>query len=68
MTTLLALAVMAVQEPAEFKIELPKMVKPGAVVKAKAHVTFSEGWHGYQNPPSDPYQNPVTLKLDTKGY
>lgn len=68
MTTLLALAVMAVQEPAEFKIELPKMVKPGAVVKAKAHVTFVDGWHGYQNPPSDPYQNPVKLKLDTKGY
>lgn len=68
MITLLALAVMAVQEPAAVKIELPKSVKPGAVVKGKAMVTFTEGWHGYQNPPTDSYQNPVALKLDTKGY
>lgn len=55
------------QEPVVVRLELPKSVKPGAVVKGKAMVRFGEGWHGYQNPPSDPYQNPVTLKLDTKG-
>jgi len=56
------------QEPVAIRFELPGPVKPGAVVKGKAMVRFGEGWHGYQNPPTDSYQNPVTLKLDTKGF
>ena len=48
--------------------EMLEGVTPGAVVKGTLTMTFADGWHGYQNPPSDPYQNPVTIALSTKGF
>lgn len=56
------------QEAPIAKLKLPAKVTPGSVVKGTLTMTFADGWHGYQNPPSDPYQNPVTIALATKGF
>jgi len=32
------------------------------------NLTFAEGLHGYQNPPSDPYENPVTITVPDKRF
>lgn len=53
--------------PPTVKVVLPKEGKAGTKVKATVEVTFGEGLHGYQNPPSGEYQIPVSLTLDTKG-
>lgn len=49
------------------KVILPKTAKPGEKIKATVEVTFGDGLHGYQNPPSGEYQIPVKLTLETKG-
>src|SRR5947209_4781738 len=36
--------------------------KPGSKVKAMLTLTFGEGLHAYQNPPSEDYMIPVTVK------
>lgn len=56
------------QEVPKASLSLPTKAKPGAVIHGVATITFAEGWHGYQNPPLDKYQNPVTLTLATKGW
>jgi DsbC/DsbD-like thiol-disulfide interchange protein len=53
--------------PPTVKVILPKTAKPGEKIKARVEVTFADGLHGYQNPPSGEYQIPVTLSLETKG-
>ncbi len=40
----------------------------GKTYKAVLTVTFAEGLHGYQNPPSDPTLIPVTVKLADKTF
>lgn len=50
------------------KLVFPKEAKAGTQVKGTIEVTFSEGLHGYQNPPSDEYQIPVKVSVDTKGF
>ncbi len=56
------------QDAPTLKVTIPATAKPGETVKGTVTVTFADGWHGYQNPPSDPYQNPVTVTVDTKGF
>jgi hypothetical protein len=41
-------------------------VYAGKPFKAILTVTFAEGLHGYQNPPTDPTLIPVTVKLADK--
>src|SRR5690348_10112222 len=50
------------------KLVLPKEAKPGATVKGTVELTFAEGLHGYQNPPTDEYQIPVKVDAETKGF
>jgi len=40
----------------------------GAVVKGTLTITFADGLHGYQNPPTDEYQIPLTVKVIEKGF
>src|SRR5579862_9218957 len=54
--------------PPVIKVTLPKEAKPGTKVQGTIEVTFADGLHGYQNPPTDQYQIPVTLTLEAKGY
>ena len=44
------------------KVLTPR-VQPNKPFKAELVVKFGEGLHGYQNPPSDTFEIPVTVKL-----
>ncbi len=37
------------------------------VVKGSVVVSLPAGWHAYQNPPKDKFENPLTLIASTKG-
>ncbi|HWA83271.1 MAG TPA: protein-disulfide reductase DsbD domain-containing protein [Fimbriimonadaceae bacterium] len=50
------------------KVVLPKTAKPGATVSGTIELSFADGLHGYQNPPTDEYQIPVKVSVDTKGF
>ncbi|AIE87501.1 protein-disulfide reductase DsbD domain-containing protein [Fimbriimonas ginsengisoli] len=64
---LAALAQSAAAPTATLKFAKDKV--PGdSVVKAILTVTFAEGLHGYQNPPSDQYQIPLVVKVSEKGF
>lgn len=52
----------------EVKLVFPASAKAGQKVQGTIEITFAEGLHGYQNPPSEAYQIPVKVSLDTKGY
>ncbi len=55
-------------EPPTVSVKLlSKSVAPGGTIKGEVTLTFSEGLHGYQNPPADQYQIPVTFKLAAGG-
>ncbi len=54
--------------PPTVKVTLPKDAKVGQKVKGFVEISFAEGLHGYQNPPTDEYQIPVSVTLETKGY
>lgn len=43
-----------------------KAAKPGATITGKLVLTFAEGLHGYQNPPSKDYMIPVKLESANK--
>lgn len=63
-----SLALAQENTPPTVKVVLPKQAKPGAKVQGTVEVTFSDGLHGYQNPPTDSYQIPVKVTVDTKGF
>jgi DsbC/DsbD-like thiol-disulfide interchange protein len=46
----------------------PKQVAAGAKVTLTVTVTFGPGLHGYQNPPAQDYEIPVTVKIDGKEF
>lgn len=50
---------------AEIKLTKPSAVA-GSIVTGKVIVTFEEGLHGYQNPPVESYQIPISLRLGDK--
>lgn len=55
-------------EPARVEVKLPvKTGAPGARLKGKILVTFSPGWHGYQNPPTRDYEIPLKIETKSKG-
>lgn len=43
-------------------------VKANGTIKGKLVVTFEEGYHGYANPPKDPYQIPVSVSVGDKKF
>lgn len=46
---------------------VPSTVAAGAAISTSVSIRFAEGFHGYQNPPSDPYQIPVSVGIADKG-
>src|SRR5579859_5902460 len=52
--------------PPKLAVKLPAAAKAGATVKGTVEVTFAEGLHGYQNPPSDKDLIPIVLTVDSK--
>ena len=73
--TLIVLAVIALSalvfgqnDPPAIKLTFPASAKPGATVKGVVELTFAEGLHAYQNPPTDKYQIPVAVSVDSKLY
>ncbi|MCW5936115.1 MAG: thioredoxin family protein [Fimbriimonadaceae bacterium] len=61
--TLLAIAAWAQNTPPTLSLELEKpQAVAGELVKGTVVLTFAEGLHGYQNPPSEDYMIPVQVK------
>lgn len=46
----------------------PKQVAAGSKLTLVVTVTFAPGYHGYQNPPAEEYEIPVTVKIDGKEF
>lgn len=46
----------------------PKQVAAGAKLTLTVTLTFAPGYHGYQNPPAEEYEIPVTVKIDGKEF
>ncbi len=66
----LAIAVFAGAQdntPPTVKVSFPASGKHGAKLSGTVTVTFADGLHGYQNPPSDPDLIPIEVKVTTKG-
>lgn len=53
--------------PPKLSVKIPGSAKAGATVKATLTITFADGLHGYQNPPSDPDLIPIVVTVPTKG-
>ena len=55
-------------EPVRVEVKLPvKSGAPGGTLKGIMLVTFSPGWHGYQNPPTRDYEIPLKIATKSKG-
>jgi len=52
--------------PPRISVKLPSSGKAGQTVKATVLLTFAEGLHAYQNPPSTPDLLAIVVTLDTK--
>lgn len=46
----------------------PKQVAVGAKLTLTVTLTFAEGFHGYQNPPAQEFEIPVTVRIDGKEF
>lgn len=65
-TTLVALTASPAAETEVIKLTMPKEAKINKAVAGTVSVTIPEGWHAYQNPPTDTYQNPITITSKDK--
>ncbi|MFQ3588083.1 MAG: protein-disulfide reductase DsbD domain-containing protein [Fimbriimonadaceae bacterium] len=66
--TLPALAAMRDEVPPKLSVVPAKTaVARGETVKGVLKIQFAEGLHGYQNPPTEEYQIPVTISTKTPG-
>jgi DsbC/DsbD-like thiol-disulfide interchange protein len=66
---LLSVAAFAQSTPPKASLRITsKALTPGSVIKGEVTVTFGDGLHGYQNPPSDEFSIPVSLKLATADF
>lgn len=73
MNTIFALSTIAaltmgapVQESEVIKLSVPKEAKINTAVTATVTVIIPEGWHAYQNPPTDKFQQPITISSPDK--
>lgn len=67
---LTALALLMIQQNSDapkLEIVLPAAIKVGKPLIVSLKATLPEGWHAYQNPPSDEYQNPLEVMIVGKG-
>ena len=68
MSPLLALLMLQAEKPvATIKLDA-KTATVGQAVKGTLTLTLPEGQHGYQNPPADKFENPITLKVAGAGF
>lgn len=52
-------------EPPDMKVTLSRQAgAPGSAIRGKVTLVFGPGLHGYQNPPSQDYQIPVTVTVE----
>ncbi len=65
---LLALLVLQAEKPTATITLDAKTVVVGKALKGTLTLTLPEGQHGYQNPPADEFENPITLKVVDKGF
>lgn len=68
---LLMLAAIGFTQAAEPTVTVsapPKQVAAGSKITLTVTVTFGPGLHGYQNPPAQDYEIPVTVKIDGKEF
>jgi DsbC/DsbD-like thiol-disulfide interchange protein len=56
------------QEPTVSVSAPPKSVAAGSKITLTLTLTFAPGLHGYQNPPAQEYEIPVTVKVDGKDF
>lgn len=72
MTSLVLAAVMALPPMEDAPTVFLAVAKPKVAVnssfKATVRMTFPDGLHGYQNPPTDSFQIPVVVTVPTKGF
>lgn len=62
-------AAMAQSAPPTITFKFDKAsAAPGATIKGTLTITFADGLHGYQNPPSDQYQIPVKVSVIESGF
>jgi len=55
-------------EPTLTVSEAPKAVAAGSKLTLTVTVSFADGLHGYQNPPAQEFEIPVTVKIDGKEF
>lgn len=55
------------QPTATIKFDATRAVA-GKPIKGTLTLTLPEGQHGYQNPPADEFENPITLRVSEKGF
>lgn len=66
--TLLAFLVLQCEKPAAtIKLDAPSAVV-GKPIHGVLTLTIPAGQHGYQNPPVDPYENPIKLSVIEVGF
>ena len=66
---LFATMVMVQETAPKIVVQLNKTVfRPNETVSGKVIVTFPGGLHGYQNPPTDVYQNPLKVAMEGKTF
>ena len=64
---LLALALQSESPKATIKLDATT-VAVGKPIKGTLTLTLPEGQHGYQNPPADPFENPIRLSVVEVGF
>lgn len=65
---LIALLALRAEKPtATVKLDA-KAAAVGQPVKGVLTLVFPQGQHGYQNPPADKFENPITLKVIEAGF
>jgi DsbC/DsbD-like thiol-disulfide interchange protein len=53
--------------PPKVSLQLPASAKAGKAVQGWVVVSFANGLHGYQNPPTKDYLIPISVTSTTKG-
>ena len=66
LTAALSLLAVAQETAPTVSLSLPKSVKAGQEFKAKVKITFADGLHGYSNPPTSEFLNPVKVSVFDK--
>jgi DsbC/DsbD-like thiol-disulfide interchange protein len=67
LTSILAASLFAQNETPKIEATIAQTtVAPGRPITGKVNITFADGLHAYQNPPTKDYQIPVSLSATTE--